>query len=67
MKQMIPMDKYGVFADSQDVARADSRFVAEAFEKNHRDVLRSIRAQTGLRLRNFAQSTYIGRPPAQRG
>lgn len=67
MKQMIPMDEYGVFADSQDVARVDSRFVAEAFEKNHRDVLRSIRALTdaesGLsaefRLRNFAQSTYI--------
>ncbi len=67
MKQLIPMDEYGVFADGRDVARVDSRFVAEVFEKNHRDVLRSIRALTdaesGLsaefRLRNFAQSTYI--------
>lgn len=65
MKELIPMDKYGVFADSQDTPRVDSRFVAAAFEKNHRDVLRSIRALTddesGLsnefRLRNYAQST----------
>ena len=42
MKQLIPMDEYGVFGDTQDVARVDSRFVAEAFEKGHREVLRSI-------------------------
>lgn len=67
MKQMIPMDDHGMFADHNDIARVDSRFVAEAFDKNHRDVLRSIRTltdeQSGLsaefRLRNFAQSTYL--------
>ena len=55
-----------MFADMHDVARVDSRFVAEAFDKNHRDVLRGIRTlideSSGLsddfRLRNFAQSTY---------
>lgn len=65
MKELVPMDKYGVFADSYDTPRVDSRFVAVAFEKNHRDVLRSIRTladdASGLsnefRLRNFALST----------
>ena len=66
MKQLIPMDEYGVFADSQDVARVDSRFVAQFFEKNHRDVLRSIdgilSSDSGFSqefgLRNFAQISY---------
>ena len=66
MKQLIPMDEYGVFGDTQDVTRVDSRFVAEFFEKNHRDVLRSIWMliddDSGLskkfRQRNFAQSNY---------
>ena len=66
MKQLIPMDEHGMFADTHDVARVDSRFVAEAFDKNHRDVLRGIRTLIGensglsndFRLRNFAQSSY---------
>jgi len=44
MKQLIPMDKYGVFADMRDTPRADSRFVAEFFEKEHKNVLRDIDA-----------------------
>lgn len=44
MKEMIPMDKYGVFADGKDTARVDSRFVAEFFEKRHDHVLRDIDA-----------------------
>ena len=66
MKQLIPMDEYGVFGDTQDVARVDSRFVAEFFEKNHRDVLRNIHsildADSGFSKdfteRNFALSSY---------
>lgn len=66
MKQMIPMDEYGVFADNQDVARVDSRFVARFFEKNHRDVLRSIHSilepdsgfSADFTERNFALSSY---------
>jgi Rha family phage regulatory protein len=42
MKELIPKDKYGVFADTKDTARVDSRFVAQFFEKHHRHVLRDI-------------------------
>lgn len=67
MKALIPMDKYGIFADTHDTARADSRLVAEFFEKDHNHVLRDIRKlvdpQTGMsqgfRLSNFGQSSYV--------
>lgn len=42
MKELIPKDKYGVFADTNDTARVDSLFVAEYFEKQHKHVLRDI-------------------------
>jgi len=42
MKELIPKDKYGVFADVNDTARADSLFVARYFEKEHFHVLRDI-------------------------
>lgn len=42
MKQLIPIDEHGMFADAHDIARVDSRFVAEAFEKEHNHVLRDI-------------------------
>ncbi len=42
MKELIPKDKYGVFADARDTARADSRFVARFFEKEHKNVPRDI-------------------------
>lgn len=66
MKQLIPMDDYGVFADMKDTARVDSRFVAEAFEKEHKNVLRDIDAildaESGFSSefvrQNFAQSSY---------
>lgn len=44
MKQLIPMDELGVFADAHDTARVDSRFVAQIFEKEHKTVLRNIDA-----------------------
>lgn len=42
MKELIPKDKYGIFADTNDTARVDSLFVAQYFEKEHKNVLRDI-------------------------
>lgn len=66
MRELIPKDELGVFADTNDTARVDSLFVASAFEKNHKEVLRDIRRiiaeDSGLsdefRQRNFAPSYY---------
>lgn len=61
MKQIIPMDEYGIFIDNHDTIRVDSLIVAEMFEKRHDDVLRSIRnldCSEEFRLRNFAESSY---------
>ena len=43
MKQLVPMDTYGVFADTLDTARVYSVFVAKFFEKDHKNVLADIR------------------------
>ena len=67
MKELIPKDEFGIFADSNDTAHVDSLFVAEFFEKNHKEVLRDIRKiispESGLSRefaqRNFAQSSYV--------
>lgn len=61
MKELIPKDSYGIFVDSKDTARVDSRFVAQSFDKRHDDVLKSIRnldCSDEFRLRNFAESSY---------
>lgn len=61
MKQIIPMDEYGIFIDNHDTIRVDSLIVAEMFEKRHDDVLRSIRnldCSEEFRLRNFTESYY---------
>ena len=61
MKELIPKDSYGIFVDSKDTARVDSRFVAQFFDKRHDDVLKSIRnldCSDEFRLRNFAESSY---------
>ncbi len=42
MKQLIPIDDYGMFCDNKDTARVNSLFVAKAFEKRHDHVLRDI-------------------------
>ena len=44
MKEFIPKDEYGVFADTHDTARVDSLYVADFFEKEHKNVLRDIDA-----------------------
>jgi len=67
MRELIPRDKFGVFADTRDTARVHSLYVAEFFEKEHKNVLRDISRITdpnsGLsrefaRL-NFELSYYI--------
>lgn len=66
MKELIPMNEFGVFADIHDTPRVDSRFVAQFFEKDHRHVLRDIRAiiepKSGLSEEfiklNFEVSSY---------
>lgn len=66
MKELIPMDNYGIFVDTKNTARVDSLYVAEFFEKEHKNVLRDIEKITqpssGLseefnRL-NFERITY---------
>lgn len=42
MRELIPKDEYGIFADTHDTARVDSLFVADFFEKEHKNVLRDI-------------------------
>lgn len=44
MKELIPKDEYGIFADAHDIARVDSLYVADFFEKEHKNVLRDIDA-----------------------
>lgn len=66
MKQLIPMDDYGIFSDSKDTARANSLMVAKMFDKRHADVLRDIEKITAPKSglskefteRNFAFSKY---------
>lgn len=61
MKELIPKDEYGVFADNKDTVRVDSLYVAKFFDKRHDDVLKSIRnleCSEEFRLRNFAESSY---------
>lgn len=66
MKELIPKNEYGLFADKKDIARVDSLYVAEVFEKNHKEVLRDIRniatPNSGLSKefteRNFALGSY---------
>lgn len=66
MKELIPKNEYGLFADKKDIARVDSLYVAEFFEKNHKEVLRDIRnieapnsgLSKGFAERNFALGSY---------
>ena len=62
MKNLIPEDDYGVFADQKGVARVDSLFVAATFEKGHRHVLRDIariiEPRSGL-SENFIHDNFI--------
>jgi len=66
MKELIPKDELGVFADNHDTARVDSLFVAEFFGKRHDHVLRDIAKITAPKSglsenfmrENFKKGTY---------
>lgn len=66
MKQLIPIDDFGMFCDSKDTARVNSLFVAKFFGKEHKTVLRAIsnilENDSGLsqefRQHNFVPSSY---------
>lgn len=66
MRELVPMNEYGIFADAKEVARVDSRYVAEVFEKDHKHVMRTIRTildpESGLseefRKSNFGLTHY---------
>lgn len=61
MKELIPKDEYGIFADAHDTARVDSLFVADFFEKRHDHVLRDIAkitAPTSGLSEDFAKSNF---------
>ena len=61
MKELIPMDEYGVFCDGNDTARANSLMVAKMFGKRHDHVLRDIKemeCSDEFRLSNFGESYY---------
>lgn len=66
MKELIAMYEYGFMADKNGDARVSSRVVADAFEKQHKDVLRTIKNIIGpesgysqeFTERNFAPSRY---------
>ena len=66
MKELIPMDEYGVFANTKLEVMVDSRIVADVFEKEHKDVIRAIKKvispESGYSeefgQRNFAPSSY---------
>lgn len=67
MKELIPKDEYGIFVDAHDVARVDSLYVANYFEKEHKTVLRNIDAvlnpDSGFShefgQHNFVPTSYI--------
>lgn len=61
MKELVPMDDYGVFCDNKDTARANSLLVAKMFDKRHDNVLRDIEnldCSEEFRLLNFEESYY---------
>ncbi len=67
MKQLIPMNEFGLMAGTDYVARVDSRMIAEVFEKQHKNVLQSIHQITGgesgysreFTELNFQPSKYV--------
>jgi len=65
MKELIPMNEFGMMADKDSIARVDSRKIAETFGKQHSHVMRDIRNlfNSGMseefRQSNFGQSNYL--------
>ena len=62
MRNLVAKNEYGMYADSNGVAKVDSLVVADAFNKDHRNVIRDIRnldCSEEFRQLNFEQSSYI--------
>ena len=67
MKELVPMNDYGIFANTKYEAMVDSRYVAEVFGKNHQHVMEAIRKliredsgySREFRRSNFRQSSYV--------
>lgn len=67
VRELIPMNEFGMMATKDRVVRVDSRMVTETFEKEHKNVLRDIERITdpksGLSLEftqlNFELSKYV--------
>lgn len=65
MKTLIPMNEFGLMADTKGLVRVDSRFVAERLGKEHKHVLRDIRnlldtiEDPDFRESNFGLSKYV--------
>ena len=66
MKELVPMNDYGIFVNEKYEAMVDSRFVAEIFDKEHKDVLKAIRSildnfgfSKEFNQRNFAPVKYV--------
>jgi Rha family phage regulatory protein len=61
VKELIPKDDLGIFADVHDTARVDSRYVAQFFKKDHYHVLRDIETlecSDEFRQSNFGLTYY---------
>lgn len=61
MKQLVPINEHGLFTDNRDTVRVDSRYVAEAFDKEHKNVMRAItnlECSDEFRRLNFEQTSY---------
>ena len=64
MKQLLPTNEYGIYADKAERILVDSRYVAEKFGKQHAHVMRDIREKIlpyvseEFNLSNFGESSY---------
>lgn len=65
MKQLIPINDYGLFVNKNNDVLVNSRYIAKIFNKEHKDVLRAIDKilkSTGISeeftKRNFTLSAY---------
>lgn len=66
MKELVPMNEYGILVNTKYKAMVDSRFVADLFEKNHQHVMEAVRKliddksgySSEFRRSNFRQSSY---------
>lgn len=51
MKELIPMNEFGLMAGKEFIARVDSRIVADVFGKRHAHILRDIEKNYWTQIR----------------